>query len=148
MLARFIGKSDFIAVAESVFGKGGELCFTASGYSMAPYVRNGDVLCVVPNRPIRIGDIALCYDSSQQCFAHRVVGLALADRCPVAIVTQGDACWYSDGPTPIARVLGRVRTIGRGNRKIVVDSWPYRLLGIALAHAAIARHTWFRLVSH
>lgn len=66
---------DLRRVSEAVLDRGGSLRFEATGGSMAPFIRPGDVLGVEPVEPrhLTVGDVALYRAPDGRPLAHRVV---------------------------------------------------------------------------
>jgi hypothetical protein len=66
---------ELLHLSEAVLGRGGSLRFEASGGSMVPFIRPGDVLGVEPVAPGRlsVGDVALYCVPDGYPLAHRVV---------------------------------------------------------------------------
>jgi hypothetical protein len=95
-------------VAEAL-ARFGQVRFRATGTSMLPALRPGDVLGVeaCPVDQFHIGDIVV-WNGATGLVAHRLV----SNREHVA-VTRGDANWQSDPPTSAARLLGRVTLVTR-----------------------------------
>ena len=86
--------------------------FRATGHSMAPTIRNGEMVEVAPRtaRELRPGDVAL-YEGDRGLIAHRVVAI---DGDTVRL--RGDAARSEDTPVESKRVLGRVVSVQRGGR--------------------------------
>lgn len=98
--------------------------------SMAPLVRAGDRLCLVPAAPtdIRRGQL-VAISRGDQLVVHRVVS-----RGVTTVVTKGDGLSCRDAPVPLTAVVGRVAVVetARG-RRIDLDGARWRALGRGLA---------------
>jgi len=94
----------------------GEARFSATGSSMFPSVRSGDILTVrqCDARDASVGDIALFIRSSR-LFAHRVI--AHSDG---SLMTQGDAIAAQDPPVSGSEFLARVVSVSRAGREVPV----------------------------
>ena len=100
-------KEDFASIAQDVLGRGRALRFKVKGGSMSPFIRNGDVLEVIPLKgKINFGDIILYHSSYGNSIIHRVI-----QTRKESIVTKGDSVPNSDQPVLSRQVLGRVVTI-------------------------------------
>jgi hypothetical protein len=100
--------------------RGGRACeLTLRGDSMAPLVRDGDVVCVEPGAA-RPGELVLA-ERDGRLVTHRLVSLAAG-----VAVTRGDACRGDDPPVPATALLGRVVRI---KRRSTVARLVGRLLG-------------------
>lgn len=109
------------------------------GFSMAPFIRDRDVLTIVPvgGRLLRAGDVvAFKHPENGRLVIHRIVGSSATGW-----VIKGDSCHKPDGPVSQDLVLGRVARVERGGREVriglgreraaiaVLSRWP----GLALA---------------
>lgn len=123
-----LGDDAFVELAAEILLKGGSFQFRAHGASMAPFIRDGDLLTVAPVDAARleIGDVALCRTCWDRIKAHRVVGKTVQDGV-LLLETRGDARLSPDRPVPGDRVLGRVVRAQRGERVYRLDGGPWRL---------------------
>jgi len=123
----------FAELSAEILRAGKALRFQARGSSMAPLVRDGDVLLVRPAEPVslRVGDVVLCGIGDNQpgrMVAHRV--LERWDGPDGArFMVQGDQVARTDGVIPAARVYGRVVAIERAGAHIDMDRPVVRWLG-------------------
>lgn len=100
---------------------GHTLRFRARGGSMAPLIRDGSVLTVVPLDRWRAGDVLQCARGGNWV-VHRLVSWT-DSHC----VLRGDALQRADAPVPRADVLGRVTHVERRGRNRSVDGLRGRL---------------------
>lgn len=122
-------REDFASIAQEVLGRGRILKFKAKGGSMSPFIRNGDVVEVVPVKgKINLGDIILYHSSYGNPVVHRVI-----QRNKGSIITKGDSVPGSDQPILSKQVLGRVAAIEKNGWRIRLDRPMVRLLNILLA---------------
>jgi signal peptidase I len=122
-------REDFASIAQEVLGRGRALRFRAKGGSMAPFIRNGDVVEVVPlEGKINLGDIVLYRSSHGNTVIHRVI-----QRSKRSIITKGDSVPSSDQPVLSKQVLGRVVAIEKNGWRIRLDTPTGRLLNMLLA---------------
>src|ERR1700731_3904650 len=88
----------------------GGLCvrFEARGASMAPSIRDGEVVHITPVivRKLRSGDIVLTKGDS----GFRVHRLVIADHKADRFITRGDCGLENDPPLPGAQILGFAAT--------------------------------------
>ncbi|MBU0493049.1 MAG: S26 family signal peptidase [Chloroflexi bacterium] len=105
-----------IGLLQAVLERGKPFRFEAPGFSMSPFVRDGDVITVTslsgasPGR----GDVVafLCPDSGK-LVVHRVVG-----ERDGAFLIRGDNAEEGDGLVPRANVLGRVTKVERDGKPV------------------------------
>ncbi len=122
-------REDFTSIAQEVLGRGRILRFKAKGGSMSPFIRNGDVVEVVPLKgKINFGDIILYHSSCGGPVIHRVI-----QRNKESIITKGDSVLGSDQPIFSKQVLGRVVAVEKNGWCIKLDRPMARLLNILLA---------------
>jgi len=108
------------AVIDGVLRSGNAVSLTATGGSMHPAIRAGDLLIVEAINPaeLRPGDVVLA-KLERGLTAHRVVRIERRDGQIVSIVTCGDNCAEDDSPFSAAELVGRVRE-PRKSYKIIV----------------------------
>lgn len=122
-------RGDFASIAQEVLGRGRILRFKAKGGSMSPFIRNGDVVEVVPFKgKINFGDIILYHSSYGNPVVHRVIY-----RNTESVITKGDSVSSSDHPVLSKQVLGRVAAIEKNGWCIRLDKPAGKLLNILLA---------------
>lgn len=112
-----LSSEDFIDLAKALLRRGQPLRFRATGASMEPSIRSGDLLTVDPidAQALRPGDVVL-YQSERGPRVHRMVG-----QVGATFRLQGDAPGCLVEEVPVAEVLGRVALVERGGRPIRLD---------------------------
>jgi Peptidase S24-like len=115
----------FTPLCTDLLRAGWRVRFSAAGSSMAPTLRDGDVLLVDAVLPdsVRSGDVLL-YASRRGVTAHRVV--RLRDRSVFEV--RGDAPGSPREWVPSAQVLGRVTALARNGRERPLGGAPIRYL--------------------
>ncbi len=122
-------REDFASIAQEVLGRGRTLRFKAKGGSMSPFIRNGDVVEVVPSKgKINLGDVVFYCSSNGNPVVHRVI-----QRGKKSIITKGGSVPSSDQPIFSKQVLGRVVAVEKNGWCIRLDRPMVRLLNILLA---------------
>jgi signal peptidase I len=136
-----LSNASFLALAQAVLGRGFSLRFQAKGFSMAPFIRDGDVLTLAPagGKPPRAGDIVAYLDPSDGKVAvHRVISFRRGEA-----VIKGDNVPAPDGTFPEGSILGFVRRVERDGRVVR----PGFGLAGRLVAALSARRAWQGLLS-
>ncbi|MGZ7066370.1 MAG: S24/S26 family peptidase [Candidatus Aminicenantales bacterium] len=90
--------------------------FRATGLSMSPFIKDGDVVTVRPlrSRPPRTGDIAaFLYPGTGKVAVHRIVR-EKSGRYSL----KGDNVPAIDGSLPLDRILGTVSRVDRDGAKV------------------------------
>lgn len=131
------------ALVEEVLKSGRRVRFRATGGSMRPSIREGDILVVAPTRPDALspGDIVFSR-VGRKLTAHRLVKVIRADApegragAPFRVVCRGDAACAPDLPLDPSQILGKVIAveasvcrrrwgmIRRFFKRIILDRWP------------------------
>ena len=106
----------FGAVVQDLLDAGLQVRFRAAGRSMAPAVRDGDVLTVAPVAAdhVAVGDVLLC-DTWRGPIAHRVIAVDGAGSAR-RFVLRGDCSVENDRPVEATRVRGRLIAVERDGR--------------------------------
>ena len=116
-----------LELMRAVLARGVPFRFCARGWSMAPFITDGDVITVSPiqhNLP-GIGEVvAFVRPGAGNLVVHRVVA-----RRAAAVFFQGDN-WmgYTDGIIPQENLLGRVTRVERQGRPVWLGLGPERFL--------------------
>ena len=115
------------AVAEAVLVSGHLLRRPVRGFSMAPWIQDGDRMVLAPAAPseIRPGDIVQ-FAAPDGLRVHRVLA-AEPGRDGPRFFVAGDASEVPDGLVPAAAILGRVVAVTRDSRTIRLDVPAVRL---------------------
>ncbi len=136
-----LSNASFLALAGAVLGRGFSLRFQAKGSSMAPFIRDGDVLTLAPKggKPPRRGDIvAFVNPSDGKLAVHRIIAFRRGEA-----TIKGDNVPAPDGTFPEGSILGFVRRVERDGRVVRP--------GLGLAGRVIAmlsaRRAWRGLLS-
>ena len=119
---------------QAVLARGKSFRFRALGWSMLPFVQDGDVISVSPFRDSQpgVGDVvAFMSPQTHRPIVHRVIA-----RQGERYLIQGDnLSGISDGFIPRDDIIGRITRIERGGRDVNIGLGPERRM-IAL----LSRH--------
>lgn len=119
----------------AVIAKNARFRFRARGFSMAPFIRDGDVLTVAPlaGPAPRLGDVvAFCHPATQRLLVHRVVA-----KKSGAFLLRGDNTARCDGFVSAAKILGIVSRVERNGRSARIGRRPERVLLAFLARSGL-----------
>lgn len=100
--------------------------FEARGTSMAPFIRDGDIVTVHPvgKRPLRKGDVvAFSEPMTDKLYVHRIIGES-GSRYAI----KGDNLSAPDGLIPGANILGVVVKVEREGREVSLGVGRGRIL--------------------
>jgi signal peptidase I len=121
--------------------------FRATGLSMDPTIRDGDVLTVEPVDlgEVRPGEILL-YRTARGVIAHRLVRCETAEA-QLRYVLRGDASGTCDPPVSYGDVLGRATAVRRGRRsRSLTNPWTRQWQVAWAAVNRLARAALYRVV--
>ena len=125
-----------LSVARAVLARGMDFRFRVRGFSMLPFLREGDVVTICPAERSRFltGDIvAAVHPQDGKLFIHRIV--RVQGGC---FVMKGDNCPSEDGQIPCENILGKVTRVERKGRRIILGlGWE------RFALAFISRSSFF-----
>lgn len=111
---------------QDVLAKGVPFRFKAKGFSMRPFIEDGDVITVVPFSPpeAHSGDVVAFIDPRVDRLAvHRIV--AKSDE---GILMRGDNLPEEDGIVPMDNLLGLVTKVERQGQEVSLGLGPERRL--------------------
>jgi signal peptidase I len=111
----------------AVLTTGAPFRFTASGFSMSPFIHDGDAITIAPTPArIRYGDVvAFVNPFGGKLIVHRVVHISRD-----AYLMQGDHALKPDGCVSRADIIGRVIRVERHGKRV--------RLGLGIERAVIA----------
>ncbi|MEW6333589.1 MAG: S24/S26 family peptidase [Thermodesulfobacteriota bacterium] len=116
-----------IGLMRAVHARGLPFRFTAGGHSMAPFIRDGDVVSVSPlaSGDPALGDVAaFVHPETTFLCLHRVLSVN-GNR----FLIQGDSIPdRPDGMIPREAIIGRVTRVERAGRNVRLGLGPERLL--------------------
>lgn len=120
-----LSSAALVGLMRQVFSKGMQFRFQARGASMAPFIQDGDVICIAPlgkNGP-GLGEVtAFLHPQNGRLVVHRVVG-----KHGVTCLIQGDNLPGSpDGLVSIENLLGRVTHVERYGHPVWLGLGPER----------------------
>jgi signal peptidase I len=113
---------DFRFLAGEILATGHRMRFQASGGSMRPFIRDGDILEVAPFpvKPIiKCGDVLLIDTTANKLLAHRVVKIKYHQGIASYLI-KSDKAISPDGWFQSENILGRVDVIERGSQRILL----------------------------
>lgn len=128
--------SEFTRLSSEILGEGHRLRFTAHGSSMAPFVRDGDVLTVLPvdDALLKLGEIVFYRSAGDSLIAHRIVGLELDGKVPMLRV-RGDSSPGTEEFVSKDNILGLIESVERSEGDHVqINQGNWARLGLLWVH--------------
>ena len=137
----------FIEMAKELLWRGDTLRCRASGSSMYPFIRDGDIITVEPiiASRIRYADIVFFQSDEGRVVVHRVIKIKKADG-KVCMVTRGDTMRRTDGYLDGRGLLGRVTIVEKGGRALPVTGGAWRAANVIYT-AALPFSKWAILMT-
>ncbi len=105
-------------LADELLDKGTSLRIEASGYSMFPSIKPGNIIIIkpVPDEELKCGMI-IAWKREKDMVVHRLV-LTYESDDKRYYITRGDSCRSSDKPVTGNMIAGRVEAIYKGHNLI------------------------------
>jgi hypothetical protein len=120
---------------ESVFEKKLPFRFKAGGLSMSPFIRDGDILTLLPlgGAAPKLGQVVIfLHPSSRKPVVHRVVA-----KRESAYLIGGDNSLAKSHWLSIEDILGRLDSLERNGRRVFFGLGPERLLIVFLTRSRV-----------
>lgn len=110
-----------IKLMNAVHEKDGMFRFQAKGFSMFPFIRDGDILTIAKSLSgYKVGEVvAFVLPSFKKLVVHRIIG-ERSNKCLI----KGDNFFKKDGLIPLQDVLGKVVKVERCGREIFFGMGP------------------------
>jgi hypothetical protein len=113
--AQTMPNAGFAELMAAVLTRGAPFRFQASGFSMFPFIRDGDVITLSPTPArLRFGDVvAFANPGNDRLTVHRIVHIARH-----SYLMRGDNLPEPDGFVSYAGILGRVICVEHRGRRV------------------------------
>ena len=104
----------------------------ASGYSMFPFMRNGDVQTIspVPIAEIKVGDVAV-FERDNDWISHRVIDIRKTKN-EITLILRGDTCIQLDPLVTKANYIGKTVGFERKGTIYSIDNFKNKNKRIVL----------------
>lgn len=113
----FLDNTELIYLMKAVLSREVAFRFRAKGWSMSPFIKDGDWITVAPlsREPLSIGKVAaFIHPTSGRLIVHRLVG-----RQGSAYLIRGDnVVMQTDGLVSESEILGCVTRVERGGKRV------------------------------
>src|SRR4030042_747479 len=109
-----------------VLGKGTSFRFQGKGFSMSPFIKDGDVLTIASVRggTPRFGDVVVfTHPNTGKLIIHRIIGKKAG-----SYLTKGDNAPEEDGLVSRAAIVGRVTRVQRNGKYVSLGLGPDRFI--------------------
>lgn len=121
----------------AVLEKGVPFRFMAKGFSMSPFIKNGDIVTVSPisKSGVHMGDVvAFINPHSGKLTVHRIIGKKKND-----FIIQGDNVPIADGIITAAELIGVVSKVERKGKEVSLGLGPESPVVAFLTRVGILR---------
>jgi hypothetical protein len=111
-----ISGSALIELLQDVLGKGAPFRFRTRGFSMVPFIKDGDLVTVSPllGSSPGLGDVvAFIQPGTRRLAIHRIIG-----KKDSSLLIKGDNTHQIDGLIPETNILGYVTRVERDGKKV------------------------------
>jgi signal peptidase len=116
----------FPELVRDILSKYAECRFQAKGYSMSPFIKDGDVLTIslLPSSSPGLGDVvAFNHPEGGRFVIHRIVR-----KRGDSYLVRGENTFEADGHIEKRDILGFVTRVERKGRRVLIGLGPERLL--------------------
>jgi len=119
-------------LSREILEKGNPVRFQARGWSMHPFIRDGDFIVVNPieTSPIKTGDVVFYATTGNKIIVHRVIKRHKKDS-RITLLIRGDATFGPPEEVDIKNVLGKVVSVERGEQQISLDKGLSKLISFS-----------------
>ncbi|HPZ09235.1 MAG TPA: S26 family signal peptidase [Candidatus Eremiobacteraeota bacterium] len=104
---------DLLELLCAVLSKGAGFRFQAKGFSMSPFIKDGDVITISPVKGTVSQIVPFIHPEGKNLRVHRIVW-----KTRGKFLIKGDHCNESDGLIPEENILGHVEKIERNGKNI------------------------------
>ncbi len=128
--------ADLLQLSKDIFRKGKSARFQAKGWSMRPFIRDGDFIVVSPieNSSIKPGDVVFYLTAENKVIVHRVIKKYKKDKDNrITMLIKGDATFSSPEKVEMQNVLGKVVAVEKNGQKKRLDTKFYQIKGLLFA---------------
>lgn len=126
--------TDFLDISKEILEKGSRMRFIATGTSMGPFIKHGDVIEIEPIElaSIKAGDVIFYTRPGGHGVVHRVIRTNRSEN-RITFLTKGDALRGFDNTVSSEQVLGRVAKVKRNGTEIKLENFGMRMISRILA---------------
>ncbi|MFA4992264.1 MAG: S24/S26 family peptidase, partial [Candidatus Omnitrophota bacterium] len=131
---------DYAGLLGAILTRKAEVRFKANGFSMSPFIKDGDIITVSPLNDLspRVGDI-VAFNNEKTCklAVHRIVARKTGDGVPYFFIKGDNVARGAFEGGPLKNILGRVTRIERRGRRVSAGLGPERRLIAFLSRTRI-----------
>jgi signal peptidase I len=134
-------------VSADILGRAASLRFIATGSSMSPFIRDGDLVTVRPVNAVdlRLGDVVLYKSFGRRAILHRLIRRRKQAGAVVYLI-RGDASAGACEEVKAEDILGCVVEVSKRGRIVAIGSWRWRVAALIWAYTSPITFRTLRLV--
>jgi len=141
---KIFSAQEMAELLQEVIHQGASFRFRARGWSMTPFIQDGDILTITPcpNAKLKIGQMVAVLEREQNSLlVHRIVGKKGSNY-----LVKGDNLLSPDGLFSAAEILGVVAKIERGKRVLFPQGSirPYLIACFSRHKGGMSLISWAR----
>jgi signal peptidase I len=127
----FSEEADLLDLSKEILKKRKSIRFQAKGWSMRPFIQDGDFITVSPveDSSLKPGDVVLYVSAGNQVIVHRIIK-KYKRHGKMTLLIKGDASLGSPEKVDVQNVLGEVTVIERNGRKKRLDAKSCQIIGL------------------
>jgi len=120
-----------LELTKDIFKKRKSVRFQAKGWSMRPFIQDGDSITVSPveSSSVKTGDVVFYLTDENKVIVHRVMGKQKKEG-GMTLLIKGDATFGPPERVDIQKILGKVVAIERDGRKRRIDTTFHHIIGL------------------
>ena len=130
---------DLIELFQAVLDKGVPFRFRVKGFSMTPFIKDGDVITVSPLSGVlpRLGDVvAFIHPKTEKLVVHRMVG----QNGNYFLLSGDNTSSVTNDLIPKENILGYTTKVEREGKEVFLGLGPERFLIASLARIGLLSH--------
>jgi len=116
-------EADLLGLSREILKKGHSVRFQAKGWSMRPFIQDGDIITISPTEDssIKVGNVIFYRGDENNIIVHRIIKKSRKDGNTVLFV-KGDASLSPPEKVDLKNVLGTVIEVERNEQKKRLDT--------------------------
>ncbi|NIM90444.1 MAG: signal peptidase I [Candidatus Aminicenantes bacterium] len=120
-----------LELTKDIFKKRKSVRFQAKGWSMRPFIQDGDFITVSPveSSSVKTGEVVFYLADENKVIVHRVMGKQKKEG-GMTLLIKGDAAFGPPERVDIQKALGKVVAIERKGRIRRIDTKLYHIIGL------------------
>ncbi|MEI8173690.1 MAG: signal peptidase I [Deltaproteobacteria bacterium] len=143
-----LSNANLLKLSNDLLERGTSIRFRVKGFSMRPFIRDGDFIIVAPveNSSISLGDVVFFFSDDDQVIVHRVIRKYKSNG-GISMMVKGDATFGLPDKVDSRNILGKVVVIERNGHIKNLNTKFYRTLNLLFAVISPFSHMTYSIGS-